>query len=105
MRGGPRAIRFADLPDPEPIDTSEALTHDLISWGRILAEEPEVGEVFRELESVRSKHQRLARFVHHHNTTPRAYLSKLVGWQARNPRLRSQAAYRLVMDRMWELVL
>jgi hypothetical protein len=105
VRGGPQLIRFADLPDPEPIDTSEALAHDLISWERILAEEPEVGEVFRELESVRSKHQRWARFDHHHNTTPKAYLCKLVGWHARNPRLRSQAAYCLVMERMWELVL
>jgi hypothetical protein len=103
---GPQIIRFfADLPEPGPIDASEAIPDDQITWERILEEEPEVSEVLHELLRVREKHKRWSRFVRCHNTTPKARLSRLVGWHARNPRLRSQTAYRLVMERMWELLL
>jgi hypothetical protein len=100
-----KAIYFADMPKLEPVDTSEAMPDDQITWRRILEEESEVAEVFYELGSVRRKHHRWSRFIRRHNTTPKARLCKLVGWHACNPRLRSQTAYRLVMERMWELVL
>ena len=104
----PPIIRFADLPEPEPIDTSEAMPDGQITWERILAEEPEVSEVFRELLGCVPKGRRYSRwhrFVRRHGTTPKARLCRLVGWRARNPRLRSQEAYRLTMEKMWELVL
>src|SRR5215204_4928562 len=70
-------------------------------------DEPEVAKVFAELKSVRKgrRQQRWFRFVDNHGTSPKACLCKLVGWYARNPRLRSQEAYRVVMERMWHLVL
>jgi len=98
---------FADMPELEPIDASQAIPADEITWERILEEEPEVAKVFAELKSVRKgrRQQRWFRFVDNHGTSPKACLCKLVGWYARNPRLRSQEAYRVVMERMWHLVL
>src|SRR5215203_1227904 len=109
-RGGPimNGISFfADMPELEPIDASQAIPADEITWERILEEEPEVAKVFAELKSVRKgrRQQRWFRFVDNHGTSPKACLCKLVGWYARNPRLRSQEAYRVVMERMWHLVL
>jgi hypothetical protein len=90
-------IRFADLPEPEPLDTSQAIPRRELSWVRILDEEPEVAGVFADLYSfpVRERWR----------LYPQSRLCKLVGWRARNPRLRSEAAYRMAMDRMWELLL
>jgi hypothetical protein len=104
---GPRIIRFADLPEPEPIDTSEAIPDGQITWERILEEEPEVSEVLTNLGDVPNvrPYHRWQRYVRRHNTTTKAQLCKLVGWRARNPLLRSEAAYRMTMERMWELVL
>jgi hypothetical protein len=106
MNKKPKIVRFSDLPEPEPIDTSQAIPDSEVTWERILAEEPEVERVLAELGST-PRGRRYARwhlFVANHGTTPKAYLSKLVGWHARNPKLRSQEAYRLTMDHMWEVV-
>jgi|SRR5215208_122159 len=102
-----RVVCFADRPKPPPIDTSQAIPADEITWGRILSEEPEVAKVFAELEGVRKgrRQERWFRFARNHGTSPKAYLCKLVGWYARNPKLRSQKAYRLVMEHMWRSVL
>ena len=104
---GPRIIRFADLPKPDPIDTSQAIPDGEVTWELILAEEPEVSEVLAELGAVPKdgSYQRWHRFVHNHGTSPKARLCKLVGWHTRNPRLRSQAAYEMAIERMWELLL
>jgi len=93
----PRIISFADLPEPEPLDTSQAIPRRELSWARILYEDPEVACVFADLYSVPMRER--------WGLYPKARLVKLVGWSARNPLLRSEAAYRMAMDRMWELLL
>jgi hypothetical protein len=103
----PRVVRFSDLPSPEPVDYSEALPASELTWGRILDEEPAILDVLAELERApgASEYARWHAFVEEHGTTPKVALSKLAGWGARNPRLRSQRAYEAVMERMWDLLL
>jgi hypothetical protein len=96
-------VRFVDLPEPERLDRSRALPEP--TWERVLSEEPEIGAVIEELRSIRPRRRRWRLFVERHGTTPKAHLCKLVGWHARNPRLRSEATYELTMRRMWDLVL
>jgi hypothetical protein len=50
-----RAICFTDMPEPEPIDRSEAIPDEEVSWERILKEEPEVGTLIRELREASGK--------------------------------------------------
>jgi len=100
-----KAVRLADLPTREPLDASEALGRKELSWERILEEEPEIGRVFDELSrGGKDGRRRWFAFYEVHGTTPKAYLCKLVGWDARNPRLRSPDSYRMVIERMWELL-
>jgi|SRR5215210_1473706 len=94
----PKIVRFADTPEPKPFDCSQALKVDELSWELILEEEPEIGRIFDELRRIKPKHKRWKRH-------PKMRLAKLVGWRARNPRLRSQEAYKMVMGRMWDLLL
>jgi hypothetical protein len=86
-----QVVRFSDLPEPEPIDTTEALPAKELTWTRILTEEPAILDVFAELQRVPgdSDYERWHAFVARHGTTPKAALSQMVGWGARNPRLRS----------------
>jgi hypothetical protein len=99
-------VRLADLPAPKPIDTSEALPAEELSWELLLAEEPEILEILDLLQSFpnRYPYERWHVFVKKTGTSPKAYLTKLVGFSARNPRLRSMEAYEMVIRRMWELV-
>jgi len=102
----PEIVRFSDLPAPEPIDTSQAIPAMELTMKRILEEEPEILNVFAELERTQGRGMKgWHAFVDRHGTSPKAALSRLVGWGARNPRLRSQRAYEKVISRMWDLLL
>jgi hypothetical protein len=82
-----RAICFTDMPEPEPIDRSEAIPDEEVSWERILKEEPEVGTLIRELREASGKpYLAWWAYVDAHGTTPKARLCHLVGWRARNPK-------------------
>jgi hypothetical protein len=101
-----RSISFADRPEPVRLDASEALRSEEITWARILEEEPAVAKVFAELRAVpKGNYRRWRHYVKVRGTSPKADLAKLVGWHARNPRLRSQKAYEMAIERMWDLVL
>ncbi len=82
---------------------NEPIPYNEVTWVRILEEEPEVGWVMAEIQGKGKAGWHV--FVARHGTTPKNYLCKLVGFDAYNPALRSQEAYRLTMERMWELVL
>jgi hypothetical protein len=104
---GLEIIRFADLPEPEPLDTSRALGSQELTWERVLEEEPEVERALEELEGASQAGKPYAGrclYVERHGMTPKAQVSKFVGWSARNPKLRSPEAYRLTMERMWALL-
>jgi hypothetical protein len=103
----PEVVRFSDLPAPKPIDASRAIPAGELSWPRLLEEEPELLDVFAELQRTpgTSDYERWHAFGKRHDTSPKARLSELVGWRARNPMLRSQRAYEMVMERMWDLLL
>jgi hypothetical protein len=102
-----RRQRFSDMPEPELLDTSEALPARELTWQRIISEEPSILDVLAALEKATgdSEYSRWHAYVEKHGTTPKAALSKMVGWGARNPALRSQRAYEMVMDAMWDLIL
>ena len=80
---------------------------DAPTWDYITQQEPKVATAFAELEMMpnRRPYERWHAFVDIYGTTPKAYLTRLVGFQARNPNLRSQEAYRIVMSRLWDAVL
>jgi hypothetical protein len=100
-------IPWDELPKPKPIDRSKALPYEELSWERIVEEEPEVAGILATLQAGpnRYPYQRWHAFVDKTGTSPKARLAKLVGWHARNPRLRSAVAYEMTMKRMWSLVL
>jgi hypothetical protein len=103
----PKVIRFSDLPKPEPIDTSQALPAAELSLRRILEEEPKILDALAELERTPDGplFKRWRAFEANHGVTPTTYLGGLVGWHARNPKLRSEAAYEMVISQMWDLLL
>jgi hypothetical protein len=71
-----------------------------LTWERIISQELEVDRIIDELARTKDNHKRRRQ-----NNFPKARLCKLVGWSARNPKLRSQRAYKMTMSRMWELLL
>jgi hypothetical protein len=82
----------------------EKIVNETATLERIVEIEPEIGRVFDELCSV-PKHLRWSRFVEANGTTPKAYLMQSVGFRVRNPKLWSQAAYRVVMEHKWDATL
>lgn len=91
-------VMLGHKPRPEPLDQSQALEPYELTWNRIIYEEPLIKEELDHLGSLPTKRERW-------KARPKAELSKLVGWSAENPLLRSSAAYSMVIKRMWDFLL
>ncbi len=123
----PIAIDISRLPEPPMPDTSQALPPEDLSWERLVELEPELAKLEREVQAYR-KLDRLQRQIlalpvdlpleafrwaattcanaiwygygGYPGIKPR--LLGLVGWHARNPALRSSAAYDLAYRRLYD---
>jgi hypothetical protein len=106
-------VPWSEVPEPEPYpDRSRALPADGLSWGVLVAEEPALAELERELRAIEDDPARpafCANLVWYGREDPegRSYkerLHPLVGWEARNPKLRSEHAYDLAYDHLYALL-
>ena len=107
-----RAISFREMPEPEPYpDRSQAILGAGLTWAHILAEEPRLKSLAAQLKAVDpgDNPNFCANAVWYgygkpHNASFRNRMMDLVGWHAANPALRSEAAYMIAYEKLYNML-
>jgi hypothetical protein len=101
---------WSELPDPEPIDTSQALPAEELSWERIVEIESRLKAAERDIKAVADKGGRsfCANAIWYGYLDPgfsfKARVNRYTGWHAEAPELRSMAAYDMAYDYLYDLL-
>jgi hypothetical protein len=92
------------------VSCSEALTADELSWDALITEEPRLKDLDSGLQDTVRESEGKHRFCANaafmagrgSESSIKLRMMKLVGWDAENPKLRSDAAYDLAYDHLYD---
>lgn len=106
------AAGFSDMEEKPYPDRSGALPAEELSWRRLVEIEPELTLIEREIQALRPLAAEDERFCanshwYGYDDPKRGFrnrMMELVGWTARSPLLRSEAAYNLAYEHLYDLL-